>query len=344
MSATFTPAASCHRCGTALDSSNDSAAHIIPNALGGRLAPRGIICRDCNTALSHLVDTELVRAFGPWPTLLNVPRQRGEHPPVMLETRAGYKVLVYPDGTLIRLDPLYDKTVTQQGTQLEIGASNPKMLGQLLDRAAKEFPQFDPEEAKKYAQVVKLPLSEMRTRVNFAPEATFGAVAVCLWLFMTHRLGHAPMMREGLETTIENFRRGRGTRMRYFVDGLPGLQGPQVDLGHKIVFRTIPASGELVTYVEILNAFRVGGVFAQGPASNGPPVEEMYAYDLLTRRERSQEFSIDSAEFERQDWDRVGLGATQADLAQLLSAHESAVRGLAALYAGLGASAGSPTP
>jgi len=232
----------CHGCEVGLNASNNSDAHIIPNALGGRLAPRGILCRKCNTELAGLVDIALVRAFGPWPTLLNIPRQRGKNPPAMVETRDGYKVLVDPDGTMARLDPLYDATPTAEGIKLEVGASNLKVLRQLLRRANKEFPQLDPVEAEKHARLIALPLSEIKARVNFAPETTFGAVAVCLWLYMIHTLGHAPMMREGLQTTIENFQKGRGIRFRYFVDGLPGLSGPQINLGHKIVFRTIPST------------------------------------------------------------------------------------------------------
>jgi HNH endonuclease len=44
----------------------NSVAHIFPNALGGRLAPGGLICRECNTLLNVLADNPLIQAFGPW--------------------------------------------------------------------------------------------------------------------------------------------------------------------------------------------------------------------------------------------------------------------------------------
>ena len=46
----------CQGCGEALTGENDSEAHIIPNALGGRLKPKGIICQTCNTKLDALAD------------------------------------------------------------------------------------------------------------------------------------------------------------------------------------------------------------------------------------------------------------------------------------------------
>lgn len=71
----------CRGCGDPLTDANDSAAHVIPNALGGRLDPTGIICRKRNTLLNKLVDNALVEAFGDWPTLIDIPRHRGKNPP-----------------------------------------------------------------------------------------------------------------------------------------------------------------------------------------------------------------------------------------------------------------------
>jgi HNH endonuclease len=56
--------ANCRGCGVPLTDTNDSEAHIIPNALGGRLKPKCIICRECNTQLDRIADNALVQAFG----------------------------------------------------------------------------------------------------------------------------------------------------------------------------------------------------------------------------------------------------------------------------------------
>jgi hypothetical protein len=109
-----------------------------------------------------------------------------------------------------------------------------------------------------------------------------------------------------------------GGMFRYLPDGLPGLNGPDIPLGHKIVVRSVPATGELIGYVEILGIMRIGGIFA---SAGGPAVkiEHIYAYDLDARAERSSEFSIDPPIFERQDWRRVGLGPTTTDTPALMA-------------------------
>ena len=94
------PTPKCRLCGSDLIAPNDSEAHVIPNALGGRLKPKGILCRACNTELDDLADNALVKAFGDWPTLLDIPRDRGQNPPKRLETRGGKTVRVEPDGTV----------------------------------------------------------------------------------------------------------------------------------------------------------------------------------------------------------------------------------------------------
>lgn len=64
----------CIGCGDPLTKANKSDAHIIPNALGGRLAPDDLICQVCNGVLDRAVDNALVKAFGGVQTLIDLPR------------------------------------------------------------------------------------------------------------------------------------------------------------------------------------------------------------------------------------------------------------------------------
>jgi len=70
-----------------------------------------------------------------------------------------------------------------------------------------------------------------------------------------------------------------GGSFRYLVDSLPGLEGPTIKLGHKIVVRSIPHTGELIAYVEILNILKVGGLLAKAKPPC-EPLELIYVYDL----------------------------------------------------------------
>ncbi len=303
----------CRGCGATLTAENDSAAHVIPNALGGRLKPKGIICQACNTALDDAADNALVEAFGAWPTLLDIPRDRGANPPKDIDTDKGRRVRLQRDGSSRAIDVKYEVEPITDGHALRIGAGDFKTVENLLKRARRQFSQVDVDAAMEFARekgAVKLD-DALDMSVDFSPQAVFGGVITAIWLYLIHETGRAFMEWDRLLECLAKMQKTGGT-FRYFVDGLPGLTGPMVDLGHKIVARSVPSTGELITYVEILGVLRVGGVFAKAdpPAI---PLQHIYVYDLQARSDRSVEFAVDAAEFDRQDWSAVGLGVEDAD-------------------------------
>ena len=177
--------ANCRGCGNHLTDENDSEAHIIPNALGGRLARTGIVCRTCNGKLDEVADNALVEAFGHWPTLLNIPRQRGDNPSRTIDTRDGNKVRLDPDGSLMRMNVQYEVQPIAEGHFVEIGAGNIKTVRQLLHRAAKQFPQINVKEAEAHAQTISLsPDDELHLSLDYSPRPVFGGVVTAIWLFL----------------------------------------------------------------------------------------------------------------------------------------------------------------
>lgn len=301
----------CRGCNDPLTPANDSEAHIIPRALGGRLAPKGLVCRKCNGDLDRLADNALVQAFGAWPTLLAIPRQGGQNPAKIISTRDGHKVRVEPDGSLTRTDVLYRVSAMPGGHKVELAAGDRRTVRQLLNRTKKQFPQFDPALAEQYATVVGMsPDTELELRLDFSPKATFGGVTTAIWLFLIHETGRAFMEWERLLACIAQMQTTGGI-FRYLINGLPGLQGPQIDLGHKLIIKSVPATGELIAYVEILGVLKIGGVFAKSTVP-AIPLEQIYVYDLTAKCDRTKEFSIDPEQFDVQDWRAIGLGPGDA--------------------------------
>ncbi|MGC2087057.1 MAG: HNH endonuclease [Bradyrhizobium sp.] len=321
--------AKCRGCMEPLTPENDSAAHVFPNALGGRLKPKGIICRVCNTALDRVADNALVKAFGDWPTLLNLPRDEGKHPPKLVETRDGRRVRVEADGRITSADVTYDVTTVDDGHEVRIAAGNMKTFGQLLNRAKKDFPQLDIEAARKAAQVVGVNDGDLlKLNLDFSPQATFGGVITAIWIYLIHTTGRAFMDWDRLLKCVADMQ-VRGGTFRYLIDGLPGLDGPNIALGHKIVVRSVPRTGEMIAYVEVMGVLRIGGLFA---AAGGPSdlIEHIYVYDLDGQADRSSEFSVNQREFEQQDWRTVGLGP--ADAEDLRAHYSGAMETLVAHY------------
>jgi hypothetical protein len=297
----------CRGCGETLTADNDSEAHVFPNALGGRLKPKGIICRTCNTELDALADNALITAFGDWPTLLDIPRDRGSNPPKQISTNKGERVRLQADGFMTAVDVKYDVSEIEAGHKVEIAAGDKKTFRQLLKRAEKEFPQFDAKLAERNAQRVALDSdSLLKINLDYSPPAVFGGVITAIWLYLILTTGRTFVAWEHLHNVIRSMQANGGS-FRYLIGGLPGLSGPDVRLGHKIVVRSVPQTGKLIAYVEILGMLKIGGVFAD---AGGPVelVEHVYVYDVIGKADRSSEFQIDSRQFEKQDWSSVGLG------------------------------------
>jgi len=311
----------CRGCSDPITDANRSEAHVIPNALGGNLKTSAAICRVCNTELDRIADNALVEAFGSWPTLLDIPRDRGSNPPRSLETQQGKRVRLDADGRLTKTDVRYDVSPSGDGHLVEIEAGDWKTFRQLLARAQKQFSQFDPKSAETFAREVAVCDDDaLRLSLDFSPEAVFGGAITAIWLYLIMTTGCAFMDWVRLLDVIGNTKNHGGT-LRYYTKGLPGLTGPDVPLGHKLIVRSVPKSGKLIAYVEILEVLRIGGVFAEAP----PPamaLEHIHVYDVLGRRERSKEFNIDVNEFEAQDWPSVGLSLADAEALRAHHAEE----------------------
>jgi hypothetical protein len=331
----------CRGCNEPLTQANSSEAHVIPQALGGRLAPRDILCRKCNGLLNDAADLGLVKAFGAWPTLLNVPRQDGEQPSRMVQTRKGHKVSLDPDGSMMRRDVVYDVTPIPEGHHVAIGAGHMKTARQLIQRAKKQFPQLDVAEAEKHLKTVALPPDdEIKLSLDFSPQAVFGGVLSGIWIYLIHTTGRAFVPFDDLLKRIQNMQE-HGGLFRYLIDGLPGLNGPKIDLGHKIIVRSVPKTGELIIYMEIMGVLGIGGVFAVG--SPGTVLEHVYVYDLAQKADRSNEFSVNSVVFDAQDWRNAGLGPTNADAEALRAHFTRQLNALADIYYRQRLAAAAPT-
>jgi hypothetical protein len=305
----------CAGCGEPLTAANRSSAHIIPNALGGRLTSAWLICAKCNTELDHLADHALIEAFGVIPTLLKIPRQRGTNPPKNLQTRNGANVRLDPDGSLTATDMKYDVSTVPGGHSVDISAPDRKRAAQLIKRAAKQFPQLDPQLAEAHARAASLPPDEeLAVRVNFGSAAVGGGAWSIMWLFYLLRVRRPLMPWSELKATIVREQK-QGTCFGVLSQVPPGLNGPNLELGHVIVLRLVPSTGELVAFVQILGVLKLAGVLGKARAGRRG-FTQIYAYDVEGGREVTSQYSIEATAFDAHDWANIGIDMKDAEAAR----------------------------
>lgn len=155
---------------------NDSDAHIIPSALGGRVKPKGILSQEGNRILNAKVDAPLIRALGPFMALLGGSRDRGDNAPVMMEASGTTYLVVF--GQPIRLArPEYVERVEGQKTIIEIKARTIKEARQLLGRIKSLHPDFNMDDVLSAAieRSIYLP-DKLQVKLNVGPNPLFPAV------------------------------------------------------------------------------------------------------------------------------------------------------------------------
>lgn len=136
----------CILLGVPLTTKNDSGAHVIPSALGGRLKPKGILSDAANGILNEKFDMPLVKAFAPLMALLGGSRDRGENQPVQMTDEAGIKYYVVYGKPLSLAKPGFSESEGPNGEKYyQIIARSVNEARQLLGRVKKRHPSFDIE-------------------------------------------------------------------------------------------------------------------------------------------------------------------------------------------------------
>lgn len=110
--------------GEPITQENNSRAHVIPSALGGRLKPWDILCTKANTLLGDKVDLPLIQSFQAIMSLLNGSRDRGKNQPVRMTDDSGSDFIVEFGEPLKLTNPSYRERLVEDGVEVQICARN----------------------------------------------------------------------------------------------------------------------------------------------------------------------------------------------------------------------------
>lgn len=146
--------ANCYVCDCMLTAQNETEEHIIINACGGRLKPKDLICRTCNSEFGEDIDAELAKQTNDLANFLLIKRHRGEPQPIIgTHTKTGEKVALEYGGK-----PAYTKPTIvinkedEQKTTFSISARNTKEFKQILNGLKRKYPNLDIDSLFKNAE------------------------------------------------------------------------------------------------------------------------------------------------------------------------------------------------
>ena len=98
-----------------LTEDNISVEHIIPNAFGGKLKSKNLINSYWNNLFGSTIDAELVKQIR-LPILLNIKRERGENPKILVKTKDGIKYLLINENQALKQQTKPIKTELPDGS------------------------------------------------------------------------------------------------------------------------------------------------------------------------------------------------------------------------------------
>jgi hypothetical protein len=270
--------------GELIGKDNDSKAHVIPSALGGRLKPKGIVSKKGNGILDEKFDFPLVDALQSLMNLLNGSRDRSDNQPTRMTDESGKEYIVRFGEPLELSRPEYEESEEGGASRITIKARTLKEARTLLGRVRGKHPEFDTDEALKHA-VVEHEWADgmLQNQLQFGPRVVFPACFVAASIFAAfHRLPPHPLFK----TYVEAFDPDNPTLPRdtfYFMPASRPITAPG-QVTHILALVGDAETGRMLAYVELFNLVCVGIIL---PFAGQEDVRHSYAIDVLTGAEVS---------------------------------------------------------
>ena len=312
----------CILTGVPLTRANNSRAHVIPSALGGRLKPWGILSREANTRLGDTIDLLLIEALSPFMTHLSASRDRGENQPITMEDASGTKYRVAFDEPIALQRPLYEETDEGDATRIRIEARTLREARTLLGRVEAKHKDFNVDEAMKHAVVAQeWPEGALKSSFEIGPRRTFPGAFVAGTIFAVAKgLQPHPQFRSFVDDfDLEEPIAPPDTFYLYLPEGAVTAAG---EVTHIIVLVSDPNRQQTLVWI---NLFGILEVAVLQPYAASETRFESYGVDVLTGQEVTVQ--IDPSILLERQW--VGSHELGADLWSMIEARVGHIIGIA---------------
>jgi len=270
----------CLFCSAALEQTDNPKEHIIPNAIGGRLKSRVLICSTCNSTFGQKCDASMAEKFNFFANFLDIKRERGEPQPIRSDiTDSDYSIL--PGGKPALTKPEFAIKEIEGGKKVEIKARNMKEARQILEGMKKKDPSIDVDKILATAVPVREYVPGfIDLRLNVGGPDLLRAIAKMLYLFSEHK---SPGLMKGSTEVAEFIKGSADYRQIYFYyPPVPFVAASEDQVLHTLLIKSYPAEKLLLGFVELFGVVSFVCVLSDNFAKT---MEAAYVFDLLERRE-----------------------------------------------------------
>lgn len=276
-------AVTCYCCNTLLTDDTSSLEHILPQAIGGRLKSRALLCKPCNSGCGDTIDAAVCNQLMPLANALNIERERDTVPPVRVTLESGEQMRRDGDGNMSPYDTRPVVTEGDGSAHYSISSPSIKLARKHVQGLKRKYPKLDVGAVMATAQETTTRVNA-RTTFEFPPLGgadAFRAVVKIAVGYYLHRGGSPEHIRDAIKTVVTDaLPPVSRVGLLYALDPIPGRDNSVVT--HVIAINT-RTDGTLQAYVELFSAFRF--VVNLADAYAGPAFCSVYCYDVLARCE-----------------------------------------------------------
>lgn len=294
----------CFLCDVPLVAGVASLEHIIPNALGGWLKSRALLCTKHNNTTGAHLDAALIKPLREVANAIGFERDRGETPGVVVTVPSGEKYVREYDGNMWPVGQRPKVEVDGREVTFSITSPDIKDARKHLEGLKRKYPNVDVEahlaNAKETVEIIREPMSFSISGLGTA-EMFRALVKIAVSYYL-----HIGGQREFIRECIDVVRTGalppvERVGSMYALDPLPA----RTEAITNVLAVTSDEHGRLCAYIELLRAFRF--TVRMSDSYTGPPIRAAYAHDLLARNELQVDVAALRGPWIPEDWDRGAL-------------------------------------
>lgn len=269
----------CYYCNDPLTIENESIEHIIPNAIGGRLKSKELLCKKCNSSLGEKYDSELCNSLSTISGFLDIRREKGENPTIKnVKSESGEKYNLIKGRHPEMASPVVE--LDKDNNTIHIGARNEKELKEIIRGLKRKYPNLDDTDLEKKFIRQKYYMDEALTMTmqvgsnNFLKSVI--KIAINYFLFKT---GDNKAIAQRIEDLKSDKEIGVEIIWHYYANESVNYISSE-EISHSIYIKGSKENKYLLAFVELFSSYAF--VVSLNTNYLGDDVAFSYTYDVLT--------------------------------------------------------------
>lgn len=271
----------CYYCNSAITEINKSEEHIIPNAIGGRLKSKKLLCHDCNGKLSKLYDAKLCADLNVITSSLVIKREKGLPPEIKNIRSDSGELFHLKMGRMPTMSsPKID--INREENIVHISARTEQELRKVIKGMKRKYPNLDDENLdEKFLRTETYMKEALHMNINVGSELFLKGILKIAIGYYLHNNSNINYIQNQIEELKKEGSLSTDVIRHYYTpDSINYLSEDEVS--HTVYIQGLPDIQLLYAFVEVYSSFAF--VINLNTEYTGPELEYCYCYDVLENK------------------------------------------------------------